>query len=266
MKFSRPISLPIAILVLTILATSASAQMDYCHFPKPVRVIRPSTLPRPILDALRNSGQYSTDTNNNAAPLLFFAGRLNDFYFSWSDVGNAVKVTLVSLFHLKRNNEVEVLEGGWPGFGGFADLCQITKGLLDKYTGPSQSSPVVKPQDAIAFTPPLIPYPPISQRLNEQGTTKLAVNMGSDGMVTDVTVSQSSGSERLDNAAVRYIKEHYRRQPSLEDSKPSATQVTVVIVWRLDTPGDKTTIMPRADYPPGAEILEIHAPHIDQRE
>jgi TonB family protein len=253
------------LLAFTILATSASAQMDYCHFPKPVRVIRPSTLPRPILDALRNLGQYSTDTNNNAAPVLFFAGRLNDFYFSWSDVGNAVKITLVSLFHLKPQNEVEVLEGGWPGFGGFAESCRITKGLLDKFTVPSQKSSMVKSQDAIASPPPLIPYPPISQRLGEQGTTELAVNMGSDGMVTDVAISQSSGSNRLDDAAVKYIKEHYRR-PSLEDGKSGAAQVTVVVVWRLDTPDDKTTIMPRADYPPGAEIIEIHAPHIDVRE
>ncbi len=262
---AHSLALVTMLLVFTILTTSASAQVDYCHFPKPVRVIKPSALPAPILEALRNSGQYSTDTNNPAAPVLFFAGRLNDFYFSWSDIGNAIKITLVSLFHLKQGNEVEVLEGGWPG-SGFTDLCQITKALLDKYTGPSQSSSVVKSRDANAPPPPLIPYPPISQRLGEQGTTELAVNMGSDGMVTDVAISQSSGSSRLDDAAVTYIRDRYHRQPALEDGKPTAARVTVVVVWRLDTPVDKTTIMPRADYPPGAEILEIYAPHIDVRE
>ena len=254
------------LLVFTILTTSASAQMDYCRFPKSVRVIKPSALPAPILEALRNSGQYSTDTNNPAAPVLFFAGKLNDFYFSWSDIGNAIKITLISVFRMTEKNKVEVLEGGWLGSGGFSEMCKTTKGLLDKFTVPSQKSTMAKSQDPIASPPPLIPYPPISQRLGEQGTTELAVNMGSDGMVTDVAISQSSGSSRLDDAAVTYIKDRYRRQPALEDGKPTAAQVTVVIVWRLDTPGDKTTTMPRVDYPTGAEILEIHAPHTDVRE
>src|SRR5260221_4794088 len=116
---------------------------------------------------------------------------------------------------------------------------------------------MVKSQDAISRPPPLIPYPPISQRLGEQGTTEVAVNLGSDGMVADVAISQSSGSERLDDAAVTYIRDRYRRRPALEVGKPTAARVTVVVVWRLDTPDDKTTIMPRADYPPRAGILEI---------
>jgi len=252
------------LLVFTILTTSASAQVDVCHFPKSVRVIKPSALPAPILSALGWDQKSKGTTNTESLP--FFAGRLNDFYFSWSEEGNAIKIVLIRVFHLTQKNKVEVLEGGWPGFGDFFEICKTTKGFLAKFTAPSQKSSMAKSLCAIASPPPLIPYPPISQRLNEQGTTTLAVSMSRDGMVTDVTVSQSSGTERLDNAALTYIRDHYRRQSALEDGKPTATQVTVVVVWRLDTPGDKTTIMPRADYPPGAEILEIHAPHIDQRE
>src|SRR5882757_1047269 len=164
-------------LVFTILTTSATAQLDYCRFPKPMRVIKPSALPAPILNTL-GLGQYSKGTTNNTESLPFFAGRLNDFYFSWSEEGNGIKIVLIRIFHMTQKNTVDVLEGGWFGFGGFSEMCKTTKGLLDKFTVPSQKSSMVKSQDAIASPPPLIPYPPISQRLGEQGTTELAVNMG----------------------------------------------------------------------------------------
>jgi len=45
-------------------------------------------------------------------------------------------------------------------------------------------------------------YPPISQRLGEEGVTLLAFTINVDGSVSSITVAKSSGSDRLDNAAV----------------------------------------------------------------
>ena len=101
----------------------------------------------------------------------------------------------------------------------------------------------------------LIPYPSLSQRLSEQGTTTLAVSIGTDGAPASVTVNHASGGRHLDDAAVSYIKTHYRWQPPPEDCKPEATQAKIIVNWRLDPPiydVAMTMTMLEADYPPGA--------------
>ena len=52
----------------------------------------------------------------------------------------------------------------------------------------------------------LPPYPPISVRLNEQGTTLMEVHITTEGNVDDCKVVQTSSSERLDTAACDYVK------------------------------------------------------------
>ena len=52
----------------------------------------------------------------------------------------------------------------------------------------------------ISATPPR--YPEMSRRLHEQGTVYLSVLVGTDGAVSEISVSRSSGSARLDKAAL----------------------------------------------------------------
>jgi TonB family protein len=226
--------------VFAILTTAASAQADHCHFPKPARSIALSALPPPILEKLQ------TDVPGWARQILF-AGRRNGLYFFWIETGNAIKIVQVTIFHLKQTNEVEVLEGGWPIFGDPHQMCKTTKTLLDKAV--RQAAGLPEPPSDIASTPPTIPYPPISLRLHEQGTTTLTVGMDPAGSPTEVALNQSSGVERLDNAAIAYVKDHYRRQKS--DGQTSATKMTVIVVWRID-PADAILTMREADFPPGA--------------
>lgn len=65
-------------------------------------------------------------------------------------------------------------------------------------------------------------YPPASQRLGEQGAATVHVCVGTNGRITEQpTVTQSSGSSRLDEGAVKLAKAgsgHYR--PTTEDGKP----------------------------------------------
>ncbi len=50
------------------------------------------------------------------------------------------------------------------------------------------------------------PYPAASIRAQEQGTTRLEVCVSSNGRVTSATVAQSSGHVRLDEAALKWIR------------------------------------------------------------
>jgi len=59
----------------------------------------------------------------------------------------------------------------------------------------------------------------------------MAVAVGNDGVPTDVTVKQTSSSDRLDAAAVTYIKAHWRWQPPKEGCGPATALVNVA--WHL---------------------------------
>jgi protein TonB len=86
---------------------------------------------------------------------------------------------------------------------------------------------------AIARTHSLPPYPTISQRLGEQGTSQLQVAINTEGTVTDCKIAKSSGSERLDTAACEYVKGHWRWQPPTQEGKPVAANTMVDVVWNL---------------------------------
>jgi TonB family protein len=85
----------------------------------------------------------------------------------------------------------------------------------------------IAPIMATHVTPP---YPAISQRLGEQGTTILRVEIAPDGSVAGDSVDRSSGSQRLDQAALDFVKEHYRWQP-MDCKTPVAVELRVL--WAL---------------------------------
>lgn len=77
-------------------------------------------------------------------------------------------------------------------------------------------------------------YPELSLRLREQGTTNLTLTISIDGHVSDAVVSKSSGYTRLDDAAVQWVKTHWRFKPPTQEGKPvDGHQVTVPFKWVL---------------------------------
>ena len=86
---------------------------------------------------------------------------------------------------------------------------------------------------AIEKTHSLPPYPALSQRMGEQGTTLLKVAIDTTGKVTECTVVTSSGSTRLDAAAVEYVKANWRWQPPTQAGKPGAATTEVSVKWDL---------------------------------
>jgi len=87
--------------------------------------------------------------------------------------------------------------------------------------------------EPIARTHSLPPYPTISQRLGEQGTSQMQVAISTEGSVTDCKIIKSSGSERLDNAACEYVKGHWRWKPPTQEGKPVTANTDVSVVWNL---------------------------------
>lgn len=79
----------------------------------------------------------------------------------------------------------------------------------------------------------LPPYPPISVRLNEQGTTLMEVAIAPQGHVTDCRIVTSSSSERLDQAGCDFVKTHWRWDAPTVDGKPIAAKTRVSIQWDL---------------------------------
>lgn len=100
---------------------------------------------------------------------------------------------------------------------------------------PKAAAPVAAPTslEPIARTHSLPPYPTISQRLGEQGTTQMQVAISTEGTVTECKVIKSSGSERLDTAACTYVQGHWRWRPPTREGQPVAANTDVSVVWNL---------------------------------
>jgi protein TonB len=89
------------------------------------------------------------------------------------------------------------------------------------------------PLRPIARTRTLPPYPPISVRLNESGTTLMEVHITTEGNVDDCKVVKTSGSERLDTAACDHVKRVWRWQPPTNQGQPVAVSTRVSVTWDL---------------------------------
>jgi len=89
------------------------------------------------------------------------------------------------------------------------------------------------PLKPIMRTHTLPPYPPISVRLNEAGTTLMEVHITTEGNVDDCKIITSSSSERLDTAACEYVKRVWRWQPPTNQGAPVAVSTRVSVKWDL---------------------------------
>ena len=76
------------------------------------------------------------------------------------------------------------------------------------------AAPVEPPRvDASQLNNPAPVYPTLSRRLREQGTVYLELLVLPDGSVTELTVKRSSGSKRLDAAALEAVR-HWKYVPA----------------------------------------------------
>jgi protein TonB len=76
-------------------------------------------------------------------------------------------------------------------------------------------------------------YPPASRRMGEQGSLVLQVLIDEQGRAAQSKLVQSSGFDRLDQAALAGIKDNYRFVPGTVDGKPQAMWFTFKFTWKL---------------------------------
>ncbi len=104
-------------------------------------------------------------------------------------------------------------------------------------TPPVTTTPVASGSNAVA--PKLIvnnkpPYPPASIRAQEQGVTTISVCVSERGRTQSAQVTESSGHSRLDDAALKWMKDA-RFHPAKKDGKPRAVCGHVVAYeWNLE--------------------------------
>lgn len=75
-------------------------------------------------------------------------------------------------------------------------------------------------------------YPVESRRKREQGTVQLTLVLGTDGKVASVRVSRSSGHYRLDEAALKAVR-NWRWSPTLRDGVPVQVTGTLALPFEL---------------------------------
>ncbi|MDR2881517.1 MAG: energy transducer TonB [Azoarcus sp.] len=83
------------------------------------------------------------------------------------------------------------------------------------------------------FSNPKPNYPPLSYRLGEQGVVKLRVHVTEEGRADEVTLDTSSGSERLDKAAIDAVKQ-WRFRPARRAGVPVAGWVIVPVRFEIE--------------------------------
>lgn len=87
--------------------------------------------------------------------------------------------------------------------------------------------------DATHLDNPPPVYPPVSRRLGEQGQVLLEVRIEPDGTVSEIRLKRSSGFERLDNAAMKTVR-NWRYVPARRGDQPIAWWYLQPIVFTLN--------------------------------
>jgi periplasmic protein TonB len=101
-------------------------------------------------------------------------------------------------------------------------------------SAPTPPEPVALPRfDAAYLQNPAPAYPPVSRRMGEHGRVLLRVLVRADGAPESVVLSQSSGSPRLDEAALDAVRK-WRFVPARQGSTPISAAVIVPIVFSLE--------------------------------
>lgn len=86
--------------------------------------------------------------------------------------------------------------------------------------------------DADYLNNPKPPYPPLSKRMGEQGKVVVRTLIGTDGQAQEVQLAQSSGFERLDQAALNAAR-RWRYVPGKRDGVPQAMWFNIPFNFQL---------------------------------
>lgn len=97
---------------------------------------------------------------------------------------------------------------------------------------PAVAKIVLPSSDAAYLGNPRPYYPPLSNRMREQGVAKISVLVGANGIPTEAYIKESSGFERLDQSALASVLK-WRYVPGTRDGIPEAMRYTVPVRFGL---------------------------------
>ena len=99
-----------------------------------------------------------------------------------------------------------------------------------------EHEPIVEPPrfGAAYLHNPAPDYPPLARRLGEQGRVLLRVLVSTNGEADNVQVETSSGSSRLDQAAVQAVKK-WSFIPAKRNKQPMSAYVLVPVQFSLES-------------------------------
>jgi protein TonB len=102
-------------------------------------------------------------------------------------------------------------------------------------SGTAEPEPVISPARVDPHHPlTQPPYPMAARRGDEQGALIIDILVGADGRVRDAKVSQSSGFNQLDQAALSEAKQHWHLKPATRNGAPFEQWLTLKVVFRLE--------------------------------
>lgn len=76
-------------------------------------------------------------------------------------------------------------------------------------------------------------YPDASRRAEEQGVVRVSYVVDTEGKVSSCTVTQSSGSPRLDDTTCKIIMRRFRFNPATVNGQPVPETKTQPVRWQL---------------------------------
>lgn len=103
---------------------------------------------------------------------------------------------------------------------------------------PAPPAPIPEtPLQSVAATHTTPPYPEMARRMGEHGRVQLRISVAASGDITDVALTQSSGHADLDEAALEWVKSHWRYKAATRDGAGVPSQTSAVVVFDLKNAG-----------------------------
>ena len=90
------------------------------------------------------------------------------------------------------------------------------------------------PAQGIASTHTIPRYPMFAVRLAHEGSVRLKLTIDEQGSVVAAELQSSSGHSELDDAAIAWVKAHWRYTPAMQSGKAVPSNTSVVVTFRLD--------------------------------
>jgi periplasmic protein TonB len=105
--------------------------------------------------------------------------------------------------------------------------------------GPETGAAVPPPKQPVRIAAKLLPappppYPAAQTRLRQEGNTGLAICIDRNGRVSSATLASSSGSDKLDEAALKWVRSSRFRPATVDGAPQPVCGHSVIYEWRLE--------------------------------